>query len=334
MKAAPVHGRVACSAPRCDTGGVVAPPSPSAGRLLADTQLRRSAAVFLDAAREAGILVAPIKGLVVSALLYEDPLERPFGDVDVLAKRADVRRIASLARSRNWPVVRDSKSLGTLNVIVPPGIAIDVRSAIGPPGFASLSAEQALARSRVVQDARITASETRLLAEYDQLLILVVDALLDKLHFRSAQRCADLKRAADAWVDNPEDFAAHARAAGLCVASAVVFRWVSETANDPRARAIAAAMRPLPTLPGVAAHFVVPAMRRNPLGLLARVGVRALADSPARTVTALALGAVGTARFALRNGLRPPWERQPLWHPGARAEGDSTACGNFDPSRS
>ncbi len=150
-------------------------------RLLVDTQIRTAAGTFFRAAEEAGIRAAPIKGLAVSAALYDDPLERSFGDVDVLVSPGDLRGVMQLARRRGFELVFDSKQLGCVNVVVPPGIPFDVRASIGPPAFAADSASDVLERATRRHDPRVCDAPVSWLHEYDHLSLLIVDAVMDKL---------------------------------------------------------------------------------------------------------------------------------------------------------
>lgn len=281
-------------------------------RLLVDTRLREAAATFFGALAEAGIAAAPIKGVVTSVALYDDPLERPFGDVDVLVGRRDLARVTALARARGFRLVHDSRQLLTVNVVIPPGLPMDVRASLGPPGFCRAHAEDLLARAEVAEDARVMAAPFRMLAGPDHLLVLLLDAVLDKLALRAELRRRELGLAIRRWAGDPERFAAHARAAGLAAVAWIALSWLEREAGDPPARAIRAALEPLPPLPRVVAAPVLSAFERAPWGPAARLGARMLADEPARGALSLALGAVGTARYHLRHRGRDPWEGA-LW---------------------
>ncbi|EYF04410.1 nucleotidyltransferase family protein [Chondromyces apiculatus] len=285
-------------------------------RLLVDTRLREAAGEVLGALAERGIAAAPIKGVVTSALLYEEPLERPFGDVDVLVGRRDLAGVEAMARERGYRLVHDSRQLFTVNVVVPPGLPVDVRASVGPPGLCRVSAEAMLARAEVVQDGRVTAAPFRMLGGRDHLLVLLVDAVLDKLALRAALRQRELGRAIRRWAGSPEGFAEHARAAGLAGVSWVALSWLAQEAGDEVAAAMCTALEPLPALPRWTGSPALAVFRRDPHGPLARLGVRMLADAPGRGVAALALGAVGTAQYHLRHRGKDPWAGA-LWQGGA-----------------
>ncbi|MCC6554769.1 MAG: nucleotidyltransferase family protein [Polyangiaceae bacterium] len=276
-------------------------------RLLADSRLREAAATFLGALAARGVAAAPIKGLVVSALLYDDPIERPFGDVDVLVGRRDLGRVAAIARDAGWRIVRDSRQLLTLNVVIPPGIPMDVRASIGPPPLSRWAAAEVLARAAVTVDPRVVACPFRLLDGHDHLLLLLLDAVFDKLALRSELRKVELARALRRWVEAPARFAERARAAGLATIAWTGLEWLRRETGDGAALEALRALGPAPAIPGVIASRLIEPLRRDPYGPAARLGVRLLADSPVRGLAALALGAVGTARYHARHRGRDPW---------------------------
>ena len=276
-------------------------------RLLADARLREAASTFLGALATAGVVAAPIKGLVVSALLYEDPLERPFGDVDVLVGRRDLGRVAEVARAAGWRIVRDSRQLLTLNVVIPPGIPMDVRASVGPPPFARATAREMLERASLVRDPRVTAGPFWLLEGHDHLALLMLDATFDKFALRSELRKRELAEALRRWVASPARFAADLRAAGLVTVAWVALAWLHAETGDAVALEALEALRPVPAVPGAVAARLLEAFRREPYGAAARLGVRFLADSPGRGLAALALGALGTARYHARHRGRDPW---------------------------
>jgi hypothetical protein len=281
-------------------------------RLLADARLREAAAVFLCALHEHGIAAAPIKGLVTSALLYDDPLDRPFGDVDVLVGRRDLPRVAAIARARGWPIVHDSKQLLTLNVVLPPGLPMDVRASVGPPLFATVAARQMLERASIVTDERVIDAPFHMLAGHDHLALLLLDAVFDKLAVRSELRKRDLARALRRWVASPPRFAEHLREAGLVAVAWLALSWLHAETGDARAREVLEALEPVPPLPRAIARRLLEVFRSAPAGPMARLGVRLVADHAGRGLAALALGAMGTALYHVRHRGRDPWEGR-IW---------------------
>jgi Uncharacterised nucleotidyltransferase len=282
-------------------------------RLLADTELRHAAGRFFQLMGDAGVCAAPIKGLAVSAALYLDPIARPFGDVDVLVSRADVPRVIAVARRRGFRLVYDSKQLDCVNVVMPPGIPFDVRASIGPPGFAGVSASEVLARSSIRTDIRVHDGPVRWLRDEDHLLVLLVDALIDKLAVKVEQRAEDLRRALAAWVDSPERFAAGAHRAGLAAAAQLVLRWLAQETGDDLAWRCVAALEPLPFVAAAAARLLrAEPWVQDPHGPVSRIGTRFVADNPLRALGSLGLGAIGVVRYWAHNRGRSPW-KDVLW---------------------
>ncbi|WP_218920161.1 nucleotidyltransferase family protein [Chondromyces crocatus] len=273
-----------------------------------DTRLREAAGVVLQALAEARIAAAPIKGVVTSVALYDDPLERPFGDVDVLVGRHDLAGVRAVAREQGWRLVHDSRQLFAVNVVVPPGLPVDVRASLGPPALCRVSAEEILARAEEVRDPRVVRAPFRMLTGHDHLLVLLLDAVLDKLALGAALRRRELELALRRWVGSPEGFAEHLRAAGFAGIAWVVLRWLEGEGREPMVEAIRMALEPLPPVPRWLAAPTLEAFGRAPYGPMARVGVRMIADVPWRGVAALVLGAVGTVRYHVRHRGRDPWE--------------------------
>ena len=245
--------------------------------------------------------------LVVGPALYRDALERPFGDVGVLVRRRDFRRVVGLARRERFELVHDSKQLGCVNVVVPPGIGVDVRCSIGPPFLTSESADVVFGRAKRIYDPRICDAPIQWLNPHDHLLVLVVDALMDKLALSAARRLVDLQRGLALWMRSPSEFAEHARRAGVAVASSLVFGWVHRETEDPLAAAVVAALAPLPKVPAAVAELLSSRLLpRSSNGPMARVAVRLVADRSRNGFLALAAGAVGrcSSRFATGGRIR------------------------------
>ena len=282
-------------------------------RLVKDAALRDAAGRFFAALSDAGIAGAPIKGLAVSAALYDDPIAREFGDVDVLVAYRDVARVVELAKRRGFGLVVDSKQLGCVNVVVPPGVPFDVRGSIGPPCFAAISGADILARARRREDSRVCGGRFFWLDDHDHLLVLLVDALMDKLTVKAAVRQEDLPRALAAWLGDPTRFAARAHEAGLAAVSDFVLRWLDRTAPNEAARRAIAALGPLPPLAAAVGSRVTRRIAEGrPHAWSVRIGIRFVADRPERGVASLALGAAGAIRYLMYNWRRPPWH-EPLW---------------------
>jgi hypothetical protein len=147
---------------------------------------------------------------------------------------------------------------------------------------------------------------------HDHLLFLIVDAVLDKLAQKESQRLSDLRRAIDRWVPVSAEAADRFRHAGLSVAAHLVMKWLAEATGDSKALLLADALRPLPAFASTVSRLLLPRLRRAPTGYVSRVGVRLLADEPARALSSLALSAAGALHYRARNVGRRPWQGQ-LW---------------------
>src|SRR5262245_3206280 len=136
----------------------------------------------------------------------------------------------------------------------------------------------------------------------------MLDAVFDKLARRSELRKKDLSRAIRRWVASPGRFAEHPRAAGLVTVAWITLSWLHSETGDVAALELLEALRPIPPLPMAIAGRLLDAFRRDPYGPISRLGVRLIADTPGRAVTALALGAIGTAQYHVRHRGRDPWQ--------------------------
>jgi hypothetical protein len=281
-------------------------------RFLRDTQLRRAAGDFLRAAHAIGVRAALLKGIVASVELYDDPLDRPFGDVDVLVSFSDLAKLEALGHQLGWSVVHDSRQLGNVNLALPPGLPIDLRATIGAPGWTALDATLALDRAELVDDPRVTDAPYFRLDSHHQVLQLFVDAVMDKLFVRRETKAQDLPRAVRRWVRSPESFAVDVKEARLLGVASFALRWMELDLGDREAARLREALGPLPLHLEALSSRVHDAMVRDPASVAARLGVRLLADSLPRAALALGLGAAGTALYHARNRGARPWQGK-LW---------------------
>jgi hypothetical protein len=260
---------------------------------------RRSLEKVLRRFDDARIPSLPVKGILLARQLYADPLERPLADVDLLIQPRDFLRALRVARSANWPLVWDSKVLGSVNFIVD-SMPVDVAVSLGPPGTSAIGVRELLERSeRRVEPLGFTHSQIEL---HDHVLLMAVDAFKDKLRVKDwASR--DLLRIAEMPGFEPLRLVRLARAARLETMLAVVASWLSEQAPSRPWTTIRDSLPGDDLRPGYARKYLAmaaapPEEHRWRLALLAR----AVSDSPARRVWALALGAAGSVIFGARYG--------------------------------
>ena len=254
---------------------------------------------LVDRLERAGIPSLPIKGALLVRQLYDEPIERPLVDVDLLVAPRDFRRVVRLARSSGFPLVWDSKQLGNVNVYVN-GIAIDVACTLGPPGLSALGVEDLLRRA--TRTDRFLGFPHWQIDLHDHALVVAIDAFKDKLGSKPSSRKDLLRLARQAGFD-PQKLACVAEEARLETLVHIVAAWILEKDDSPGWREVLSALDARRQRRIYAHAFRWLTRRKSahlarlPLALLAR----AASDDVARRAAALGLGAVGTVAFVARN---------------------------------
>src|SRR5262249_10845018 len=142
-----------------------------------------------------------------------------------------------------------------------------------------------LARAERRIDPRVMTGAFVRLIDHDQLLFVLLDALVDKFCTHPEKRRIELPRALRRWAPDPRAFAGHIVEAKLVAATRVVLAWVERATGDDHASAIAAELDRM-RAPSRGARrwesILMSSMGRAPFGPIARVGLRTLASSPSR----------------------------------------------------
>ena len=177
------------------------------------------AVTTLDAAR---VRALPVKGVVLARQVY-DPASRPISDIDLVIEPASFRRVLGIARKAGWPLVWDTRLLGSVNVVIE-GFAVDVKSSLGPPGLSLVGADRVLARAAW--------SEQPLgfphwqIEQHDHALLLAIDAFKDGLGTGKAWAREDLVRIAAMKGFSTSTLVERAASACLQTMLAIVAEWV------------------------------------------------------------------------------------------------------------
>jgi hypothetical protein len=234
-------------------------------------------------------------------------VERPLSDIDLLIRPRDFVPALRVARAASWPIVWDSKVLGSVNFIVD-NMAVDVAVSLGPPGTSAMGVRELLERSeRRVEPLGFPHSQIEL---HDHALLMSVDAFKDKLWVKEwASR--DLQMIAEMPGFEPLRLVQLARTARLETMLSIVAYWMSEQMRS----------RPWTTIhDSIPSGDVRSAYAKKYLALAAAPAdrhrwrlaclARTVSDAPARRAWALALGATGSALFGLRYGslTLSPWD--------------------------
>jgi Uncharacterised nucleotidyltransferase len=267
------------------------------------TQVLRTVLDHLD---RRGVAALPVKGILLAPLLYADPLERPFGDVDLLIDPRDFLRILTIAKDAGWPLVWDSKQLGNVNLVVR-DIAVDVEASVGPPGTSGVGVREVIRRSqRGVAPLGFPHLQIEV---HDHALLMAVDTFKDKLKLKPWAR-EDLLRIATLPGFQPRCLVERARAAGLETMLAIVADWLLEKAFSSEWVKVRNDLPNPVVRPKYAQTYrdMTEALNGPPGWRLAWLA-RTVSDSPSRRIWAVALGAIGSAMFLARHGSlsASPW---------------------------
>ncbi len=239
-----------------------------------------------------GVDVLPVKGVVTAGLLYADPAERSFQDVDLRVRPTDLRRVERAAAIAGWPLVSRSRAYGTLAFDVL-GFLVEFESHVGPPGLCALSVTEMMGRA----SCRETSSRAVLLEPeiHDHGLVLCVNAFKDKLidAVPGAIRDLEVLPALDSF--HPEKFAELAVRVGAVTIVRIVARWLLRARRARRWETIHDRLGPSDSRPRYAAAFEraiwAPSPQRPFLRVLARLGADRRSEQ-SRAVRAMVARAV------------------------------------------
>ncbi len=242
-----------------------------------------------------GVRVIAVKGALLAHQLYRSPVERPLRDLDL---RVRYRDLASARRTfldlggretRTSSVYRDS--MGCID-----GVDVDIESHLGPPMFTKLGMDVVLARSRQsVEPLGFLHWQAEL---HDHVLLLVVNVFKDHLNRASSWSFDDLVRIVRLPEFDPELLGARAREAGLTTVTHLVAMYLATFRDDGVWREIAARIAPARRH---YADLVWEHVQKDVQeSIVERALVRASADSPARAVVAVGLGALREVELRVR----------------------------------
>lgn len=160
-------------------------------RLLFDTVAVRSLAQVLDLAKEAGVSIAPVKGVVLSRWIYAHVFERPYRDLDLIVSRAGLSRMRGAVAAKGWPIQHESLEMGELEFTVD-RVAIEIHAEFGRRDLSRLTTDDVLARAR--QDSTTFTFEVQRIDEVDHFLLLVANVTKKAFTYANRHQPADLER--------------------------------------------------------------------------------------------------------------------------------------------
>jgi hypothetical protein len=219
-------------------------------RLLFDTVTVDVLRQVLDVAREAGAVVAPVKGVVLARWLYDDVAERPYRDLDLLIGRADLPRMTAAVTARGWRVRHTSVEMGELELEVD-RIVIELHGEFGRRDLTRLSIDEVLSRAR--PDRETFPFEVLRIDDVDHFLLLVANVTKKSYTYANPHQPADLERLLLRLEPRWDALVARARQASFSTALRSVAAWMAdERASAPFRRFLEALPRAAPrVLPAI-----------------------------------------------------------------------------------
>jgi hypothetical protein len=172
----------------------------------------------------AGIETLAVKGVVTAHTLYDDPSERPLGDVDLRIRPRDVVRAMRVARDAGWFVIHPNPPYGAFGMFIGSlALGVDVESVVGAPGLCKLSIDEMLARATDSdRGARVRVPEL-----HDHAVLLCVNVFKDKFDFALPWAIEDARRIVDAKGFDVDLFVDRARRARIACIAWLVADWMA-----------------------------------------------------------------------------------------------------------
>ena len=207
---------------------------------LAGRQLVREVAAILA---PEGILVAPMKGVLLHALACSDPRARPLADVDVLVRERDAPRARELLTRAGFRVA--GHGLAAVTLAPPRGhlLLLDLHHRLYP--YQRFGPEPGALLARARRDREAFGVEVLEMHPLDLYAHLVGHFLKDRRDARQAQALAELAGVAERLALSPNDVATHLEAEGLSRAARYTLSF-AEASGDRFAAEVLARLAPDP----------------------------------------------------------------------------------------
>jgi hypothetical protein len=185
---------------------------------------RRVLEVVVRQFEAAGIEALGVKGVVTAHTLYREPTERPMGDVDLRIRADDFERAGRIARDAGWKIAEWKPAYRAFTLSVEGlGVAVDVESAVGPPGLCGLSVSEML--SRATRGAG--GADVRVPELHDHAVLLSVNLFKDKFTMALPWAIEDTRRIVEAAGFDEDRFVDRARRAKVASIGWIVADWMA-----------------------------------------------------------------------------------------------------------
>jgi len=266
----------------------------------------RALRTLLEVTEPEGVILLPVKGVLLARTLYADVGERPIADVDLRVRPPDLRRLARLCRASGWALARGSKQWGTFEIEIDRTL-IEFETSIGPPGVCGVTVAEMISRAtRTSAGLGFPHLEPEL---HDHALVVCVNVFKDKINDTVPWALGDLVRLAQQPAFDPERLAQLAAQASLCAAVWLVADWAASAGGSDGWREVRDRLGPTPPRPLYLRAYRALAERPRSSRLVLPLLARAASDRPASRARALALGGAGVLSWAWVHALRAARER-------------------------
>ncbi len=242
------------------------------------------ARTVLGACEAENIAAVPVKGIVTSSLLYDDPIERPMFDVDVRVLPEDHARVFALVRKRGWRLLESSRVYKNHTIQID-GVEVDLEGFVGPRYVCWLSTRDLISRASWSDALGFRA---RLPDFIDHVVLMLVNVFKDKLDLARPWSIGDLVRVPRHPSFDASAIARRVREARVPTIAWIVADWLARTHD---AHEWIAVRDVLDADHDAAFARLFHAAARAPDGLFARVVARAAAERRRDRVRAVALAA-------------------------------------------
>jgi hypothetical protein len=179
----------------------------------------------LEAAREVGVVLAPVKGVVLARWIYASVDERPYRDLDLVVGRGDLPRMIAAVGARGWVVRHISVEMGELEFEVD-RLVVEIHAEFGRRDLTRLAIDDVLARATVDRDT--FPFEVLRIDEVDHFLLLVANVTKKSYTYANRHQPADLERLLRRLERRWGDLVERARAASFTTALRSVAAWMAE----------------------------------------------------------------------------------------------------------
>jgi hypothetical protein len=207
---------------------------PKIRQLLVDTIAVNALRQVLEVGRAAGVVVVPVKGVVLCRWLYPSVGDRPYRDLDLLVERAALPPLLAAVKARGWTIRHVSIEMGELEFEVD-RLAVEVHAEFGRRDLSGLSNHEVIARAS--PDGDTFPFEILRVDDIDHFLLLVANVIKKSYTYANPHQPADLERLLVRLEPRWDALVDRARAASFATALHGVAVWMaSERQSAPFVR--------------------------------------------------------------------------------------------------